>query len=165
MYCLTGLAFIISQSILLFTIIKYLGAAYLVYIGFKSIMSKSTGMSLPGTADDTNSATPVKATKKPDITPLQAVKAGYLTNVLNPKATLFMLSLFTLVITPQIPTAVLIAASAYMILFTAVWFSIVAVFFSHKRIQNLYLKFQKTINRTFGGLLMLMGIKLALAKE
>lgn len=165
LYCVTGLAFVISQSILLFTIIKYLGAAYLMYIGFKSIMSKSTAMPLPNTADNTNNTTPMKATKKTDITPLQAIKAGYLTNVLNPKATLFMLSLFTLVITPQTPAAVLIAASAYMILFTAVWFSVVAVFFSHRRIQNLYLKFEKTINRTFGGLLMLMGIKLALAKE
>lgn len=152
-YCVTGLAFVISKSILLFSVIKYLGAAYLVYIGFKSIMSKSTAITVHDAA------------KKPDMTPFQAIKAGYLTNVLNPKATLFMLSLFTLVITPQTPAAVLMAASAYMILSTAVWFSLVAIFFSHGKIRKVYLKFQKAINRTFGGLLMLLGIRLALAKK
>lgn len=158
LYCVTGLAFIISKSILLFSVIKYLGAAYLVYIGITSLMSKPSQQ--PATLGEIS-----QQTKKPDITPFQAVKSGYLTNLLNPKATLFMLSIFTLVIKPETPIAVLIAGSAYMILATAAWFSLVAVFFSQKRIQNVYLRFEKTISRTFGGLLMLLGIRLALVKE
>ncbi len=158
LYCVTGLAFVISKSILLFSVIKYLGAAYLIYIGFKAIMSKTPQQpASPGGSSD-----PVK---KPDITPFQAVKSGYLTNLLNPKATLFMLSIFTLVITPETPAAILIAGSAYMVIFTAIWFSLVAVFFSHKRVRGLYEKFEKAITRTFGGLLMLLGLKLALVKE
>ena len=35
-YCILGLAIIISQSLLAFSVIKYLGAAYLIYIGFKA---------------------------------------------------------------------------------------------------------------------------------
>jgi threonine/homoserine/homoserine lactone efflux protein len=34
-YCLAGVALIISQSILLFNIIKFIGAGYLIYIGYK----------------------------------------------------------------------------------------------------------------------------------
>ncbi len=158
LYCVTGLAFVISRSILLFSVIKYLGAAYLVYIGIKSLMSKPSQQ--PTALGEIN-----HQIKKPDITPFQAIKSGYLTNLLNPKATLFMLSIFTLVIKPETPIAVLIAGSAYMILATAAWFSLVAVFFSQKRIQNVYRRFEKAISRTFGGLLMLLGIRLALVKE
>lgn len=157
-YCITGLAFLISKSILLFNILKYIGAGYLMYIGIKSIMSKPNEQSV------TSKTIPARA-KKSDMTAFQAIKSGYLTNLLNPKATLFMLSIFTLIIKPETPAFVLIGASAYMIVFTAVWFSLVAVFFSHQRIQNIYRKFERVISRTFGGLLMLMGIKLALAKE
>lgn len=157
-YCITGLAFLISKSILLFNILKYIGAGYLMYIGIKSIMSKPNQPSITG-------GTFHGHTKKSDITPFKAIKSGYLTNLLNPKATLFMLSIFTLVIKPETPAFVLIGASAYMIAFTAIWFSLVAVFFSHQRIQNIYHKFESLINKTFGGLLMLLGIKLALANE
>ncbi|MFO0780674.1 MAG: LysE family transporter [Candidatus Gracilibacteria bacterium] len=157
-YCITGLAFLISKSILLFNILKYIGAGYLMYIGIKSIMSKPNQPSITG-------GTFHGHTKKSDITPFKAIKSGYLTNLLNPKATLFMLSIFTLVIKPETPAFVLIGASAYMIAFTAIWFSLVAVFFSHLKIQNTYHKFESVINKTFGGLLMLLGIKLALANE
>ncbi len=152
-YCVTGLALLISQSILVFNAIKYLGAAYLIYIGYKSIRSQSSNIRVD------------KGTKKPDISAFKAIKSGYLTNLLNPKATLFMLSIFTLMIKPETPIATLIAGSAYMIIATGVWFSLVAICFSHKRIQKMYLKFEKGISRTFGGLLILLGINLALAKE
>ena len=36
-YSIAGLAVIISKSILLFSILKYFGAAYLIYIGYKNI--------------------------------------------------------------------------------------------------------------------------------
>jgi RhtB (resistance to homoserine/threonine) family protein len=159
LYCITGLAFLISQSIIIFNIIKYLGAAYLIYIGFKSFTSKSAPVEI-STGENSEDTT-----KKADITSLQAIKSGYLTNLFNPKATMYMLALFTMVIKPGTPIGVIVAASAYIVLATMAWFSLVAVFFSQKRVQNFYLKFQKAINRTFGGLLMLLGIKIALTKE
>src|SRR5579864_5031237 len=45
-YCLAGVALIISQSILLFTIIKFIGAGYLMYIGYKSLKSKTSELSI-----------------------------------------------------------------------------------------------------------------------
>ncbi len=90
-YCIAGLGLIISKSIIVFNVIKYLGAAYLIYIGIKSIMAKTSHLNVKN------------ATHKNDITVLEAIKIGFLTNVLNPKATLFFLSLFTLVINPDTP--------------------------------------------------------------
>jgi len=152
-YCLAGIALIISKSILLFNVIKYLGAAYLIYIGYKSLTAKKSRLQLENLA------------KKEDISPLQAIRSGFLTNVLNPKATLFFLSLFTLVIKPDTSPLVLAAASTIMIINTALWFSLVAIFFTHKRIRSVYERFETALNRTFGGLLLLVGVKIALTRE
>src|SRR5471030_649289 len=40
-YCILGLAFIITQSIMLYTTIKYAGACYLIYLGIKGLKSRS----------------------------------------------------------------------------------------------------------------------------
>lgn len=90
-YSIAGLALIISQSILLFSIIKYLGAAYLLYIGWKTFSAKS----IPN----------VDASKKSSrsISNFAALRIGFITNALNPKATIFFLSIFTQIVTPETP--------------------------------------------------------------
>ena len=91
-YSLLGLGYIMTQSILLFNVIKYAGAAYLIYIGIKSLLAKAPNSSAP------DSPTPLAAPSY-----RKAITTGFLTNVLNPKATLFMFSLFTQVIGPALP--------------------------------------------------------------
>lgn len=152
-YCIAGLALIISKSILVFNSIKLLGAAYLIYIGIKSLLSKSGIVEVS------------QQTKKEDITSFKAMKIGFITNVLNPKATIYFLSLFTMVITPDTPPAILGILSLIMIIATALWFSLVAIFFTHKKIQGTFNKFQNIFNRTFGGLLIALGVKVALSNK
>ena len=152
-YSLAGLALIISKSILLFNVIKFLGAGYLIYIGLKSILSKSSKIELN------------KYHKKEDITRFSAIRIGFLTNVLNPKATLFFLSLFTLVISPKTPLSVISIMSVIMIINTVLWFSLVAIFLTQKRIHSIFEKFQNVFNKTLGGLLIALGIKVALTNR
>ncbi len=152
-YSLAGLALIISKSILVFSTIKFLGAGYLVYIGLKSIFSKATGIKI-GEHD-----------KIKDISTWQAVKVGFLTNVLNPKATLFFLSLFTLVISPDTPLIIMIIMSAIMVMNQILWFSMVSIFLSQKRLRSTFDKHQNIFNRTLGGLLVALGVKVALTHK
>lgn len=152
-YCLAGLAVIISKSILLFNIIKFLGAGYLIYIGLKSFFAKSAAIKIG------------QQRKTADISPLSAVKIGFLTNLLNPKATVFYLSLFTLVISPQTPAYIMGILSAIMIAEIILWFSLVAVFMTQARIRGVFEKFQNIFNKTFGGLLIALGVKVALADK
>ena len=152
-YSLAGLALIISKSILLFNAIKFLGAGYLIYIGLKSVFSKSSKIELG------------EQQKKEDITRFAAIRIGFLTNVLNPKATLFFLSLFTLVISPETPMPIMGIMSAIMIINTMLWFSLVAVFLTQKRIRSIFERFQGVFNKTLGGLLIALGIKVALSKK
>ncbi|MDO8604688.1 MAG: LysE family transporter [bacterium] len=152
-YCVAGLAVLISQSILLFNIIKLIGAGYLIYLGVKAVLSKSTKIEIESLK------------QKNDISALEAVKIGFLTNVLNPKATLFFLSLFTLVISPNVPKVVLVVLSIIMIVNTAIWFSLVALFFTQKKVVSVFSKFQGIFNKIFGSLLIALGIKIALSQK
>ena len=152
-YSLLGLAIIISQSIVLFNTIKYLGAGYLIYIGIKSLRSRSGIINIG------------EQEKKEDIPWYQAFKIGFLTNVLNPKASLFFMSLFTFAIAPETPNWVMAILVGIMILSTALWFSLVSIFFTQHHVQKVFNKFQGIFNKTFGGLLILLGLKVALAKK
>jgi RhtB (resistance to homoserine/threonine) family protein len=147
-YCLAGLGFLISKSILIFNTIKILGALYLIYIGFKALTSKSpTGEIEVG---DTQ-----------DLSRWASFRMGYITNITNPKATLFVLSLFTLVISPSTPLAVKIIMGLEMATVTALWFSLVSYIVSHPRVKKPFAKVQHKLEQVMGGILMLLGLKVA----
>ncbi len=152
-YSIAGLALLISQSPLLFDLIKYLGAGYLIYIGIKSFMAKSSKIKLG------------EHKKKKDISPLSAVKIGFLTNVLNPKATLFFLSLFTIVISPDTPKLIMVVLGLIMIVNTFLWFSFVASVLTQKRMRLIFERFQGAFNKSLGGLLVLVGLKVAFSSK
>lgn len=152
LYSIAGLALVISKSIIVFNLIKYAGALYLVYIGIKSIKSSGINLSQEKTSVVSN------------ISSFQAIKMGFLTNVLNPKATLFFLSLFTLILSPETPTALLIIASVLMVMNTVIYFSIIAIVLNQTKVRSLFERYQTKLNKTLGVLLIGLGIKVALSK-
>jgi len=152
-YCIAGIAVIIAKSLLVFSIVKYMGAAYLLYIGIRSICAKSAGIHI------------AQEKAKEDISPLNAVWTGFLTNILNPKATLFFLGLFTIVISPGTSRSILIIAGIIMVIDTMLWFSFVAVFLNERHVRSFLERFQNYFNRAFGGLLILLSIRIALSRE
>lgn len=149
-YSLIGIGIIISQSILLFTVIKLLGAGYLIYLGYKSLTSKNTHID-------------IHTNVKKDISKWKAIRIGFLTNVLNPKATLFFLSLFTLVISPQTPLSVKLIMGVEMSVATALWFALVAFLISHHLVKSRLSKTQKYAEKFIGVVLIGLGIKVALS--
>jgi RhtB (resistance to homoserine/threonine) family protein len=153
LYCAAGIGFIISKSILAFNIIKFIGAGYLIYMGVMSVLAKKSKIEF---VKESN----IKAMSK-----IQALRVGFFTNVLNPKATMFFLGLFTFVINHNIPLYVLLIISLLMILTAMTWFTLVAVFFTQKKVKDVFMKFEKRINLAFGGLLILLGIKIALVQR
>ena len=85
---------------------------------------------------------------------------GFLTNATNPKATLFFLSLFTLVIQPSTPFFIKLFMGVEMSTFTALYFVIVAVIFSHGFIKKRVAKIQLYTERFMGAILIALGLKL-----
>lgn len=149
-YALFGLAWVVAQSVILFSVIKYLGAAYLIFIGTQSFLSK------------TKTLEPDVVSKQKEISPLVAIRMGFITNVLNPKATLFFLSLFTMVVGPEVSVFEMTIISIILIGVTVLWFSLVAVIMTQKRIRQTFERYQGVFNKSLGGLLVTLGIKIAL---
>lgn len=152
-YSLVGIGFIISRSIVLFSAIKFAGAAYLVYIGYKSLKSKPKMLSKNCLQE------------KKDMDKFAAIRAGFLTNALNPKVTLFFLSLFTQVISPETPLPIQIFYGIEMSLMTFVWFSLVALVLSHSLIQEKFASVHHHVEKFFGVILIALGIKVALSNS
>ena len=150
-YSVFGIALLISQSILLFSIIKYLGAAYLLYCGVMAMRSKGWEMTAEKAINKT------KSLKKSFI-------EGFVTNVLNPKATLFFLALFTQVLTPETPLSWQLAYGLSLMVMVAAWFSFVAVVLTHKKIRAKLSAVSIWIDRVTGGLFILLGLKVAFSK-
>ena len=133
--------------------LKFLGAGYLIYIGFKGVSARKT------------SDLPPERTKAKDLTMVSALGIGFLTNVLNPKCMLFILSLFTVVIEPNTPKILLMLYATIFFVSTIIWFSIVALFFSTPRMRGFFSRIKHWIERITGGFLILLGVRLALAES
>lgn len=153
-YSIVGIGLIISKSIVLFSTIKLLGAGYLIYIGYKSFKSK------PVHEQDI-----ALQQKPPDLTTFEAIKIGFLTNVLNPKATLFFFSLFSQVIHTSTPIGIKVFYGIEMSIATFIWFAFLVLLFTHSRIKDRLSKFQHYVSKTMGLILIALGIKIALSRR
>ena len=80
---------------------------------------------------------------------------------MNPKATLFFLSLFTVVINPHTPLLVQAGYGVYLALATALWFCLVAQLFSHRRVRAGFARMGHWFDRLMGTVLIGLGVKLA----
>ncbi|MEV3809548.1 LysE family transporter [Aeromonas dhakensis] len=150
-YTLLGVGLLIRQSLWLFNLIKLAGAAYLIFLGIKMLRAK------PATAE--------VLADQPALSSLGALRTGFLTNVLNPKTTIFIVSLFMQVVQPQTPLAVQLGYGAFIVLAHAVWFSAVAIFFSTDSVRGRLLAVRHWIDRVFGALLVGFGMLLALTQQ
>ena len=149
-YSLLGIGIIVSQSIVLFNALKWLAAAYLLYIGIKALRAKP--------ADPAALAANLPVGER---TARGAFTAGFVTNGLNPKATLFFLSLFTVVINPHTPLSIQAGYGVYLAVATGAWFCMVAMLFSHQRVRNGFARMGHWFDRTMGAVLVALGVKLA----
>ncbi len=154
LYSLLGIGLIISKSIVAFSILKWIGAGYLFFIGLKALRAKPFGKGLL----DCERQNMVPS-------PMRAAWTGFLTNGLNPKATLFFLSLFTVVIRPETPSLVRGIYGLYMAFATALWFSGVALFFSQSKIKNAFQRLGHWLERLTGVALVGLGVKLAISSR
>jgi RhtB (resistance to homoserine/threonine) family protein len=146
-YCILGIGLVISQSIMLFNLIKYLGAAYLICIGIMSFLSKDEPLQL-----DAKKETAM-------ISPGAAIKMGFFVNALNPKATFAFVSLFSAFITPETPLHIPLAFAAFTIVSSVLWFSLVASIFTIQQVKSVFDKAKTRVDRTIGVVLVSLGLK------
>lgn len=146
-YSVTWLALIISASPIAFNIIKFLGVGYLTYIGIKTFFIKVDAQRLDSTTE-----------QHKDLTPFQAAKIGFLTNILSPKASLFFASIFTTVIASGSPFWVVVFLWIAMPLNSVIMASILSVFFTQKKMRSVYTNYQHIVNKLLGVALLVLAI-------
>jgi len=151
-----GLSAILAASAAAFTAVKFLGAAYLVYVGVSLIRSKSSIPSSPPVSG--NRPTPVRG----------IFLQGFLTNVLNPKVALFFLAFlpqFVLSDAPSKPLAFLFLGAIFDFNGT-IWNLFVA--WSTAQISSRLAagdRVKTWFNRCVGSVFVIVGIRLALAHD
>ena len=89
----------------------------------------------------------------------KTVWRGVLCNVLNPKAVVYMLSLFTVVLSPAAPMRQMAVYGAWMTLMIFIWFALVALMLSVPAVSRRFSRFGHWIDRVCGGALALLGVK------
>jgi RhtB (resistance to homoserine/threonine) family protein len=148
-YTLLGVGLVIRQSVLLFDILKLVGAVYLIWLGTKMLRAKPAGQ--------------LAATEVTAISDLGALRMGFFTNALNPKTTVFVVSLFMQVVEPTTALSIQIGYGAFIAAAHVIWFTVVAVFFSSGAVRLRLLDLRHWIDRAFGALLVGFGVLLATA--
>jgi len=116
-----GLTALLAASTVAFTVIKVVGAAYLIYLGGRMLLAPPEHEDAPAEKTETPAA------KRPR--PLKSLfMQGFLTNVLNPKVVLFFLSFFPQFVDPHAAHKALafLALGAVFIVMSTIWNSLVA---------------------------------------
>jgi RhtB (resistance to homoserine/threonine) family protein len=153
-YTLLGIGLIVSQSIYLFNILKFVGAAYLIWLGISAL--RAPAPSPPGNLDIAD---------RQAMGPGKAYVLGFLTNLLNPKAVLFFLSLFTTLVAASTPLAAksFYVGSMSVLLFG--WFVLVSVFFTTSRIRKGFYAIGQWFNRATGLALIFLALRVAISER
>lgn len=158
---LAGLSLVIAKSVYLYSFIRYAGAAYLIYIGVKAVLARKKKGVEPESPAFGGVAIEQSATSK---SLAKAFFSGILTNVLNPKAVIFFTAVYTQFIDPHTPYQILLLYGVTSVLIEALWFSGVVIVLTNDRIRQRFMSVVHWIDRCCGGLMVLLGLKLALSK-
>lgn len=152
-YTLGGIALVLGTSPTLFLWVRYLGAAYIAYLGIALIRSfwQTRKMHIADIALQ-------PASKGPSVK--KAFLSGFLTNVLNPKATLFFVAVFTTIVSIHTPLSIQIAYGAAIFISTVVWFGCVTLFLSSAPVRRRFLQIRPYFELCCGLLLLFFALRL-----
>ncbi|KAB0485369.1 resistance to homoserine/threonine (RhtB) family protein [Pseudomonas reinekei] len=154
LYTVLGIGALMHTTPWLLSVAKVVGGAYILYLGVSLVRSQPK----PVLEGD-------KATDEAIIqqTLLKAFTTGFLTNATNPKATLFFLAIFTTLISATTPLKIQALYGVWMCFVNALWFVIVALFFSSPKVRLLFMRMGHWFERSMGVILILFAGRLMLS--
>jgi RhtB (resistance to homoserine/threonine) family protein len=153
-YTMLGLAVLIQESAWIYQGIKYTGALYLLYLGYSGIKSSFRKKAF-AELESQQQIIPVSN--------FEALKQGFLTNLLNPKAAVFFMSLFSQYIDKNTAALMKIEYAFVNWVMTLGWFITLTYIVSSEYLLQKINRFRATIDRTMGSVLVLIGLKILLA--
>ncbi len=151
-YSAFGLAAIVAHSSELLWWVKMLGGSYLIFLGTKGLRAKAKAGGV------------VQGIKRSAESSLKIVGAGFLCNALNPKAPIYFLSLFTLVLSPNMPLYQIAIFGLWIMFIQLCWFSFVVMVLSIPSVSRRFQRAGHWIDRLLGGAMILLGVKVLMSK-
>lgn len=143
----TSLAVILASSAVAFSIIKYLGAAYLIYLGIKMLRTKQ----------EMTTKAPIKQTSYS-----KHFIEGFLISISNPKAVIFFMSVFPQFIDPAkdyLPQVSLLAITFSVLVIPI--HSLYTLLATYAKAKLTSAKGRSTLNKTTGGIFVGLGVGIA----
>ena len=156
-YSLLGISLIIKTTPWLYDIFSYIAAAYLVWLAWGAIRSQP-----PQASESSNEVNDIQDIKQnePSISWRKGFWIGFLTNGLNPKATLFFMSVFTVVISVSTPLSVQIVYGLYLAIATGIWFCLLSFLLTTSRVAGFIGDKSYLLDRLMGVLLVVLAFNL-----
>lgn len=152
-YSLLGIGIIIKTTPWLFNLLSYVAAIYLLYLGWGALRSNAPKEASENLATEEAIA----------ISDKKAFMIGFLTNGINPKATLFFLSVFAVAVSPETPNSIKLGYGIYLAIATGIWFCTLSYFLSSKVVRQFLGKHGYWFDRLMGTVLILLAIKLVVS--
>lgn len=139
-YCALGLAVILIEFPLIFRIVQAAGSCYLGYLGIRLL--------LPSKKNPANVAPH----------PKRALLAGFFSNLLNPKTTLFIFGVFTQFISTSTPWFLFFLYGLVISAVSFVWFSCLIILMTHSYFKHHFDRWQKVLMKGMGIVLLILAI-------
>ena len=158
-YSILGLSLLIKTTPMLYNIMLYAAAGYLFYIGLLALRSQPSESAVIALNDNGLAS---RSGSKSEQSIWQAFRLGFVTNGLNPKATLFFLSLFSVVVAPTTNDAVRWGYGVYLAVATGIWFVTLSILLSNSHIDQYLQRYRHVIDRLMGVVLIVLAISLVL---
>jgi len=147
-YSLLGIGLLVGRTPEALVVLKYLGSGYLAWLGWNALRAQ------PVKRDPASPSTHVPQETK------SAWVQGFLTNVLNLKASFFFVALFSAV-SENTPKPIQALYGGWMVLATMVWFVLVALVFTKPKVRATFLNWGGWLDRLTG--ITFLGFALSLA--
>jgi len=156
---IAGLAVILASSEWALEFLRYAGAGYLIYIGFKALFSKTETRAQSTQTEQTQPNQNIPGKEK-----IKAFKIALITQLLNPKALVYFTAVFAQFITTSSPLWILILYGLSVTIVELLWWIALTFILTHDHVRTRFTKLSQGIERVCGGLLIALGVRLALSK-
>lgn len=145
-YGLFGLRWLTQRFPWSLDAIALAGAAFLIWMGSSALRAQPMTAEMPVNAETTRGDWK------------RHYGVGLATNVLNPKATLFFVALFTTVVSGPVSMPMMVVLAIWLPLSTFGWFATVAVMLSHAGLRSGLQRHAHRIDRAMGAVLIALGL-------
>jgi threonine/homoserine/homoserine lactone efflux protein len=159
--CLIGVGSILAASIYVMIGLKIVGGLFLIYLAVQALRAHKSSYNNLDISDSKNSDV-IKTTF------LKEFITGFMSGILNPKNLLFYLSLFTVVLTPEIGFAFKLGLGIWMTAIVFLWDLSIIFLLSTRKVRSKFTKAAYYIDKVTGALLGVIGfaiVKSALTKQ